>query len=108
MAIDTQRSTQSVQKVLSSYTVMFIYGVLITLMAAGAAWSFNHFYPLTYIWIRFLEYVGYISWAASLGTLGPQIWGESSFVQKVDRQLANILSLVGIFSFVMARELVPL
>ena len=106
MAVHTQRPVEGVQRVVASYTTMLIYGVVLTLMASFMAWLCNTFFPLDSIWVRFLEYVGYICWAATLGTLGPQAWGGSTLAEKMDKKLANVLSLVGIFSFVMARELI--
>jgi|GEM_PF-5616799 len=108
MTVKTQRPAEGVQKVLLSYSIMLVYGILITLIAFFSAWICNHFYPLSCMSVRFLEYIGYICWAATLGTLGPYDWRGNSFVEKIDRKLANILSLIGIFSFVMAKELVPL
>jgi hypothetical protein len=107
MTIDTQKSTEGVQQVFTSYMIMLLCGMFITFTAAIVAWSCNHFFPLTHPWIRFLEYVGYICWAATLGTLGPQAWSGNRSAERIDRKLVNILSLIGIFSFVMARELIP-
>jgi hypothetical protein len=108
MTVDTRRSTPEVQRVFHSYTFMLICGVIITLLASSAAWGFNQFCPLSSVWVRALEYIGYICWAATLGTLGPYAWAGNTSAEQVDKKLANILSLVGIFAFVMAKELEPL
>jgi len=108
MTVNTRRSEEAVQKVVTSYMVMLVCGVLITMTASLAAWTCNSFYPLASIWVRFLEYTGYICWAATLGTLGPYAWGNNRSAEKMDKKLANILSLVGIFAFVMAKELISL
>ena len=102
MTIETRHL---VRKVAFSYVRMTCYGLVITLAAILIAWIFNHWYPLTKIWINLLEYVGYICWSATLGMLGQQTWGGNSLVEQFDMKLTRILSLVGIFAFVMAREL---
>jgi len=105
----SDRHTQRlVRKVTFSYVRMTFYGVGITIAAVLSAWGFNHWHPLPRIGVNLLEYTGYICWSATLGMLGQQAWGGNSLVEKFDQKLTRIFSLIGIFAFVMAKELIPM
>lgn len=87
---------------------MFFVGIAVIIIAIVIAELFNTFYPLQSIWIKMFEYVGYVCWTATLGTLGWEIrtWSGNTSTERLDLNLAKILSLIGVFSFVLARELV--
>lgn len=104
MATDTQ---QIVRRVAFSYVRMTLYGLGITFAAILSAWAFNTWHPLAKTWINLLEYLGYICWSATLGMLGQQAWGGNILAEKFDQKLTRIFSLIGIFAFVMAKELTP-
>jgi hypothetical protein len=96
------------KQVLVSYTRMFFLGVGIVLLALVAARILNRFYPLSSYSIRVFEYLGYIGWCATLGMrMDIQTWNGKSFPEWLNDWLAKILSIIGIFSFVLARELIP-
>lgn len=109
MVTDLQRSSHGVKRVRASYVKMLFYGVVVTLAAVMIAWIFNKFYPLTQGYTKLLEYMGYTCWSASLGMLGWEIqtWEGSSSAERLNQKLVKLFSLVGIFLFVLARELIP-
>lgn len=87
---------------------MILFGIAIALSALIVAWAFNSFYPWTANWIKVLEYLGYICWSATLGTMDMRTWNGKTPAELLDQNLAKIFSLLGIFVFVMARELTPI
>lgn len=105
LAPDAQKS---IYKVKASYIKMLFYGVGTTLIAVIAAHVLNAFYPWTQTSIKLLEYTGYICWSSTLGMLGWEIqtWDGDSPAERLNQQLAKVFSMLGIFVFVMSRELV--
>lgn len=100
---------KSIHKVRVSYIKMLLYGLGTTLIAILSAHLFNAFYPWTQMTIKILEYTGYMCWSSTLGMLGWEIqtWSGNSRAERLNQKLAKIFSMIGIFVFVMARELVP-
>jgi hypothetical protein len=105
--IDKERLKK--RKVLSSFIRMFAFGVGIVLTAVIVAYTFNKAYPLPIICVRGCEYLGYVCWASTLGMRGwdIQTWIGTTAPERLNQSLAKILALVGIFAFVLSRELVP-
>lgn len=97
------------KRVFVSYASMFSLGVGLIVAAIGIAHALNLFYPVSLICVRICEYVGYIGWGSSLGMLGWEIqtWDGNSPAERLNQTLAKVFSFLGIFAFVLARELVP-
>ena len=95
-------------KVVSSYLKMFFTGFGLILIAAIIAACFNKYYPLSEICKNCFEYLGYLCWVTSLGEneLSLLTWSQQSPAELLDRKLAKISSLIGVFAFVFGRELV--
>ena len=93
--------------ILFSYGTMLLCGIGITLAALLTAKVLNAFYTPPPVCVRICEYVGYLCWAATLGARGWDIqsWREDIPPEKFYQNLDKILSLIGIFAFVLAREL---
>ncbi|SRR5581483_2108670 len=110
MTSDTQQFSEKKKKIIFSYGSMFLYGIATILVAALSAHVLNAFYPLPYIYIKICEYVGYASWASSLGMRGwdVQTWGGNTSPERLNKNLAKLFSIAGVFAFVLARELNPL
>lgn len=108
MTLEEELPDNSLHKVKVSFIVMFIYGLAVTACAIFSAHFINKFHPLSPFGVSLLEYGGYICWAATLGMLGGEIqtWSGRSKAEILNQKLAKIFSLVGIFLFVMSRELV--
>ncbi len=104
IAIDESSKTKTV---IISYTKMFVLGVGIVFAAIFIASILNQWRPVSPLVVRMFEYLGYIGWCATLGMSNIQTWGRKTFSEWLDNWLAKVFSVVGIFSFVLARELVP-
>lgn len=100
-------STCKRKAVLGSYLKMLFTGVILTLAAIVTAKFFNKYYPLPEICKNYLEYLGYVAWVTSLGGNGLAFltWTQKSPAELLDQRLAQISSLIGVFTFVFAREL---
>lgn len=100
---------EKTKRVLFSYTWMFFLGTALVLSAVITALLFNRYYPLSQLAIKMLEYLGYVGWAATLGMRGwdIQTWDGNTFPERLNDWLAKSFSIIGIFSFVLARELIP-
>ena len=97
------------KKVLYSYGRMTLLGVAIIILAVATASIFNAVFPLNKVYIKMCEYIGYVGWCSTLGTLGWEIHtrnGNSS-PERLNKSLANVFAMIGIFAFVLARELIP-
>ncbi len=94
-------------EVVSSYVKMGMLGIGTILMAITVASILNHHFLVSQQAIKLLEYIGYLGWAATLGSGTVASWSRNSSVEYLDRRLSILLSMMGIFSFVLARELVP-
>jgi hypothetical protein len=83
-------------------------GLGLILIAAITAACFNKYYPLPEICKNGFEYLGYLCWVTSLGENGLTllIWTQRSPAELLDRNLAKISYLIGVFTFVFGRELV--
>jgi hypothetical protein len=59
--------------------------------------------------VRVFEYIGYIGWCSTLGVVGWEIQthGGNTPSERLNQNLAKIFSVIGIFAFVLARELIP-
>lgn len=101
---------KSIHKVRASYIKMLFYGLGTTIIAIIAARLFNDFFPWTQMAIKLLEYTGYMCWSSTLGMLGWEIQtlDGNSPAERLNQLLAKIFSMIGIFVFVMSRELLPL
>jgi len=101
-------SEERSMKVKMSYAKMLFCSSGIVLFASMLANLLNTFYPLASMWTTFLEYTGYVCWGSTLGSLGTKIltWGCGESPEEIlDQRLSMVLSMVGIFAFVMARAL---
>lgn len=107
MTLEEELPDNSLIKVKRSFVVMFVYGLIITACAITLAHLINKYHPLTCFQASLLEYGGYICWAATLGMLGGEIqtWSGRSKAEILNQTLSKVFSLVGIFLFVMSREL---
>lgn len=95
-------------KVLLSFAVMLVSGIVIVLLAMATASILKLWNPLFKFPIKMLEYLGYIGWCATLGMRGwdIQTWDGKTFPERLNGWLSKAFSAIGIFSFVLARELV--
>lgn len=95
------------QKVIKSHVKMFVCGVLVTLCAIFVANVMNKFYPAPKALAIILEYLGYICWSTTLGTLGWEIQTNKGDTpaEKLNKKLAYFFSIAGIFFFVLSRHL---
>ncbi len=107
MTINIQQPSR--KTVLFSYMRMFLYSIGIVVVAIVTAYTMNIFYPLPFVCIRICEYFGYVSWGSVLGALGWEIqtWEGNSSAERLNKNLTKILSIIGTFAFVLARELIP-
>lgn len=90
-----------------SHFKMFVCGVIVTLLAIISANIMNKFYPAPKTLTIILEYLGYICWSTTLGTLGWEIqtsYGNTP-AEKLNKKLAYFFSIAGIFFFVLSRHL---
>ncbi len=97
------------RKVVISYVRMVFYGCIILAAAIITAYLLNSFYPVTKNCVRICDYIGYLGWAATLGSCGwdlETLTGNSTSV-RLNENLAKIFSIIGIFAFVLGRELIP-
>ena len=98
-----------VKKVIFSFSGMFLLGIGIVVLAMATASLLNSWHPFSEGTIKKFEYLGYAGWCATLGIRGwdIQTWDGSTFPEKLNSWLAQAFSFIGIFSFVLARELIP-
>jgi hypothetical protein len=91
-----------------SFGLMIVIGIVLTVLAIFSAKLINRFYPLPELVVTIFEYSGYICWSATLGMRGwdIQTWCGKTPAEVLNQKLARIFSLVGIFLFVMSRELI--
>jgi len=87
---------------------MLLCGIGIIFIAMGTANILNAFYPLSHVYIRLCEYIGYLSWSLTLGMKGwdIQTWDGNTLPEQLNQILAKVFALIGIFAFVLARELI--
>ncbi len=104
----TKVQQPSRKKVISSHVFMFLCTIGIIVAARMTAYGLNLFYPPSYVFVRACEYIGYLGWGSTLGVMGWETLGTNTPAEKLDQNLAKIFSMIGIFAFVLARELVPL
>ncbi|MFI5333560.1 MAG: hypothetical protein ACHQT8_00130 [Chlamydiales bacterium] len=83
--------------------------MLIIFLAVVTARMLNALWPVSYLHVKAFEYLGYLGWASSLGVVGWEIqtWEGKTPSERVNMNIAKISSMIGIFAFVLARELVP-
>lgn len=95
------------QKVIKSHFRMFVCGVIVTLLAIISANIMNKFYPSPKTLVIVLEYLGYICWSTTLGTLGWEIQTPSGNTpaEVLNKKFAYFFSIAGIFFFVLSRQL---
>lgn len=95
------------QKVIRSHFKMFVCGIAVTLLAIVAANLMNRFYPAPKILTIVFEYMGYICWSTTLGTLGWEIQTPTGNTpaELLNKKFAYIFSIAGIFFFVLSRQL---
>lgn len=100
---------QHLKKVLFSYASMIVCGLLITSAAILTARFFNFYYPMTAFNVKLFEYLGYICWCATLvvGWETPAQKGLSPS-DRLYQSFSTTFSLLGVYTFVLARELVPI
>ena len=97
-----------IYKIKTSYLKMLLYSVTIVLFGVSISHIFNNYYPLGQIWSVILEYIGYICWGTTLGSIGTSLfnWNSGASPEEIlDQRLSKIFSMIGIFVFVMARAL---
>ncbi len=89
---------------------MSLCGIGIIILAIVIARFLNTFYPLRSDYVKILEYTGYIGWCSTLGMLGWEIqtWVGNTSPERLNWNLAKMFSIIGIFAFVLARELIPI
>jgi hypothetical protein len=97
------------KKVLYSYGRMTLLGIAIIFLAVLTASILNTAFPMPKVYIKVCEYIGYVGWSSTLGALGWEIHTRSgnSSPERLNKNLANLFAMVGIFAFVLARELIP-
>ncbi len=97
------------QAVAWTYLRMLIVGLCLTGITIIVASWFNKFYPLSEMYKTMFEYSGYVCWVTSLGDKGLTLltWGGTR-AERLDRRLAQLVSLLGVFAFVFSRELKPM
>lgn len=107
MDVNIQQTSR--RAVVLSYVRMIFFGIGIILAAMVAARLVNGFYPVHKGYIKFCEYMGYLGWCSTLGSLGRSIqtFGGESPPERLDDTLNNFFSILGVFFFVFARELIP-
>jgi uncharacterized membrane protein len=100
---------KEVQKVQKSYFNMMLYSIGVVLLSVAIAELFNAFYPLSNAWVMILECAGYVCWGTTLGSLGSKVltWSETTPAEILDQKLSFLFSILGIFTFTMARALDP-
>ena len=89
---------------------MMIYSTIVVLFSVAVAQLFNRYYPLSEIWVMILECAGYVCWGTTLGSLGSKVLsmqGQDS-AELLDQKLSSLFSILGIFTFTVARALDPL
>ena len=98
------------QQVAWTYLKMLLVGISLTGLAIIAASYLNKLCPLSEACKTIFEYFGYVCWVTSLGESGLSLltWGGKSRAEVLDRRLAQIISLLGVFAFVFSRELKPM
>lgn len=97
----------SIRFVKQSHLKNLVYGVAIVISAVVVAHLFNRFYPLGGVWVTLLEYAGYVFWGANLAPLDIRSWGGETRAEALDQKLSMLLSMLGVFTFTMARALAP-
>ena len=109
IATDTEKGHR-VRQVVWSYFKMLMLGVGLTWLAIMLASYLNEFHPLLERYKTIFEYFGYVCWVTSLGENGLALltWGRKSRAERFDKRMAQIVSLLGVFAFVFARELKPI
>jgi hypothetical protein len=98
-----------IKKVVWSYLKMALYACVIIVTAKALALVCNKYVSLPKVCATVFEYLGYFCWATALGSSGYTImtWSQGDTPQeRLDQSLSMWLSLVGVFSFVLARDLI--
>lgn len=106
IAVDSKIQTEN-RRVIKSHAKMFLWGIVVTLFAVLVASVLLKFYPSAKALTDIFEFLGYICWSTTLGTLGWEIQTNTGNTppEKLNKQLAFFFSILGIFCFVMAHQL---
>jgi hypothetical protein len=93
--------------IVASFAEMAFVGIMLVLAAIVTALLINHFWQWGYTTKKYIGYLGYICWGASLGAKGREIETRSgnSFPERLNHWLSNYTSLIGLFMFVLSQEL---
>jgi hypothetical protein len=97
------------KEVFCSYFNMAIQGIIVIGLAKAIAVFCNETSPFSYEWQAGFEYLGYLCWVTALGALGTKIltWSQGETPkEQLDEAIGMALSLIGVFSFVFAKELI--
>lgn len=104
-----QKERSPLKKVIYSYLDMAHCSLVVLGIARAASSAFNDLLPLHVNFIMSFEYLGYFCWVTALGNSGYKImtWSQGETPQeRLDDGISKALSLIGVFSFIFAKELI--
>lgn len=88
-----------------SYGKMLLVSLGVVLLAYITAYILNRQLQLPKFWIDIFEFIGYIAWGTALAESKLENWCKNSFPEILYHRLQIVLSMVGIFAFVLASAL---
>lgn len=97
------------KRVVRSFFLMLLLSMIVAVFGWWLAIEYNKHFRTHPDIISFLEFLGYICWGTSLGSKREMALSkkESTHAETISQRLVVIISLLGIFVFVLAQFLLP-
>lgn len=91
-----------------SYGEMLVTSISVVFLAWGIGYVFNRFFPLPSIAVDLFEFTGYVLWGTGMAKPKINHLINCARSKALNRHLQLFCAQAGIFSFVLARTLVPI